>query len=40
MIEGFLGEKVINAPIHIKNMNVEGDGVYKPPTIGSQDELA
>jgi hypothetical protein len=40
MIEGFHGDKVINAPIHFLNVNVERDGIYRPPTTWSQDELA
>jgi hypothetical protein len=35
MIEKFQGKKIFNAPIHIKNVNAEGDGVYRPPTARS-----
>jgi hypothetical protein len=40
MIEKFQGKKIFNAPIHIKNVNAEWDGIYRPPTTRSQDELA
>jgi hypothetical protein len=31
-IEAFKGERVVNIPLHTKDVNVEGDGIYKSPT--------
>ncbi len=28
--EAFQGERRINVPIHVKDLQVEGDGVYAP----------
>jgi hypothetical protein len=31
-IEVFQRERVVNIPLHTKDVNVEGDGIYKSPT--------
>jgi hypothetical protein len=37
-IEAFQGEKVINVPFHMRNVNVKGNGVYRPLVEEIQDE--
>ncbi len=37
-IDVFQGEKVINVPIHVKDVNAKGDVVYKPFAQETQDE--
>jgi len=37
-IEAFQGETVINVPFHMWNVNVKGNGVYRPLVEEIQDE--
>ncbi len=37
-IESFQGEKVINVPFHMRNVNVKGNGVYRPLVKETKDE--
>jgi hypothetical protein len=37
-IDVFQGKKVINAPMHVRDVNVEGDAVYIPLAQETQDE--
>jgi hypothetical protein len=30
-IESFQGERTMNKPLHVRNIHVEGDGIYVPP---------
>jgi hypothetical protein len=39
LIEVFRGEKNINVPLHIKDVNVKGDNIYKPPRQEIEDEI-
>jgi hypothetical protein len=39
LIKVFQGEKNINIPLHIKDVNVEGDNIYKPPKQEIEDDI-
>jgi hypothetical protein len=39
LIEVFRREKNINTPLHIKDVNVKGDNIYKPPRQEIEDEI-
>ncbi len=37
-IEAFQGEKVMNVPFHMQNVNVKRNGIYRPFVEKTQDE--
>jgi hypothetical protein len=39
LIKVFPGESNINVPLHIKDVNAEGDNIYKPPRQEIEDEI-
>jgi hypothetical protein len=37
-IEAFEGENIFIVPLHVRDMNVKGDTIYKPPMQEIQDD--